>query len=230
MQRRTLLAGLAAAPLIATAAPARANGYSTLVLAPHQDDETIRLAAYVAYAADRGDDISLLTATDGCATGVGRSLNLTRSQVTQWRNREQAAAWAWLTDGRGEIHRAGLTDGRATRRQVRDAVAARLDAMPGNPELYVATWHHDKPGHHPGDEHPDHVACVLAARDLARDGVTVRYARHPSIEGRGATYSPNVDQALRIEGAVGAYTVIGQRSVPTSLKAVLDNPASEVTR
>lgn len=232
MNRRTILAGAAALAALPAPAVARtSSGYSTLVLAPHQDDETIRLSAYIAFAADRGDDVSLLTATDGGATKVGGQLGLTRSKLTRWRNREQDAAWAWLTDGRGgQIHRAGLPDGGATRKAVRDALAARLSAMPGTPEVYVASWHHDKAGHYLGDEHPDHVACIMAARDMAADGVTVRYARHPTTTGRGANYSPTDEQMLRIEGAVSAYTVIGHRSVAYQLNSVLSNPTTTVTR
>jgi LmbE family N-acetylglucosaminyl deacetylase len=43
-----------------------------LVLAPHPDDETIGVGGTLARHADRGDDITILVATSGEATGGGR--------------------------------------------------------------------------------------------------------------------------------------------------------------
>src|SRR5690606_23229238 len=86
----------------ATAQQPGPRGYATVILAPHQDDEILRLAGYILYASDRGDDLALVTATDGGATAVRQKLDLTYDQTVEWRNREQAAAWAWLTDGRGQ--------------------------------------------------------------------------------------------------------------------------------
>lgn len=230
MKRRTVLAGLAALPVLAHARPALATSrYATVILAPHQDDETIRLSAYITHMADRGDDLALITVTDGSATSVRRRLGLTGAQTARWRDREQDTAWAWLTDGRGgPATRLGFTDGAADHRVVADAVADRLASMRGRPELYVATWHHDRPGAYvpgpgAGDAHPDHVACVLAARALAGDGVTVRYARHPErshLTGT-QTYGTTDAQFLRVQAAVAAYRTVGQRSVPDQFRAVL---------
>lgn len=213
------------------------RGYATVILAPHQDDEILRLAGYILYASDQGDDLALVTATDGGATAVRQKLDLAYDQTVEWRNREQAAAWAWLTDGRGqEPINLGFPDGAV---QV-DQIVAELDRlyaeMPGKPELYVATWHHDrpesKPGHS-GDQHPDHVATVQAARIMAAKGVTVRYALHPgkvnSMSGtRYEATTPH--QKERLAAAIRSYGTIGKRSVSALFNQLqANNGRSRVT-
>ena len=196
---------------------------TTLVLSPHQDDEASRLAAYVAIAADRGDTVELVQATDGTATGVGRSEDLSARTLQRWRDREQQSCWDWLTDGRGTITSLELVDGSARAEDIRAGVEARLAASTDPCELYVATWHHDHPEAHRADLHPDHIACVLAARDIARSaGIPVRFARHATLQDlSGTLYEAQThQQRLRIEGARAAYTVIGHRSVPTTFEAM----------
>lgn len=218
--RRTVLGAALTAPLLATTPAAATGGRLTVILSPHQDDEVIRLAPYITYATDRGDTIHLIQATDGAATSVGRRLGLDPATVTTWRNREQTHSWNWLTGGRGQITRLGLPDGAATWGPIYNATrAALLEGGPGS-ELYVATWHHDRPDSHREDKHVDHVACVLAARQLQEEGWVVRYAAHPTATPRGSfAYRAEGRQLLRIEGAVDSYGVIGQRSAPESLKA-----------
>lgn len=199
---------------------------TTLVLSPHQDDEANRVSAYVAIAADRGDQVELVQATDGAATGVGRSEGLTAQTLTRWRDREQTAYWDWITDGRGTITRLGLADGGADRAAIRAGLEDRLAAATGPAELYVATWHHDHPEAHQADLHPDHIACVLAARDV-RDasGITVRFGRHADhLDRAGTLYRPQTHvQELRIEGALASYAVIARRSVPGTYARMLAN-------
>lgn len=208
-------------------APAR----TVVVLSPHQDDEANRLCAFAVVAADRGDTLELLQATDGAATGVGPREGLSPQTLTRWRDREQTAYWDWVTDGRGTITRLGLPDGRADREWIRAALEARLSEAPGTPELYVATWHHDHPESHPADQHPDHVACVLAARDI-RDasGLPVRFGRHAEHLDRAGTlyHAASPEQRLRVEGALASYSVIAQRSVPASYRRMLENGGSSL--
>lgn len=177
--------------------------------------------------ADRGDAVSLVQATDGAATRVGHTLGLPPARVAQLRYREQAHAWDWLTDekGKGQIHRLGLPDGGGE--GLTDAIYQRtsdvLWSMPGaKKELYVATLY---PEHHLAraeDMHPDHIACARAAQRMAGDGVTVRYAVHPKSTGSGGyAYVVPPEKFFRVEGAVAAYTVIGNRSTPSSLKHLL---------
>lgn len=228
LSRRTLLGAALAAPVVASvassavAAPRRA----TLILSPHQDDEVIRLGGYITIASDRGDDLHLVNATDGGATSVRKRLNLTRKEVAAWRDREQRHTWDWLTDGRGagKWTNLGEPDAASNWRKIRDGVLDTLSGMDGTSEVYVANWHHDKPGALNADKHHDHVQCNLAARDLASRGIIVRYARHITQTHRSgtATYIPSQQQFYRIQGAVAAYRVVGNRSTPESLRAVLD--------
>lgn len=234
MRRRTLLTGLAATPALAagahtaTATPAAAAtpAYATAVLVPHQDDDVIRLSAYMIMMADRGDTPAMIQATDGSATRVGDTLNLSPARIAQLRYREQSHAWDWLTDGRGTgaIHRLGLPDGGGL--GLTDTIYQRtsetLWSMPGaQKELYVATLYPEHPLARREDDHPDHIACARAAQRMAGDGVTVRYALHPKAAPGGYSYTVPPEKRWRVEGAVAAYTVIGNRSTPSSLKHVL---------
>lgn len=202
-----------------------ATKYATIVLSPHQDDETIRLAAYIAYMSDRGDDVALVSLTNGAATGVRKTLGLTNAQCTEWRDREQYNAWQWLTDGRGasSITRLNFQDGSVSKAQVKNALAAQFAGMTGKKEIYIATWHYDRKDSAVADQHVDHKATVDAAKEFAatNSGVTLRFARHPSAPGTGVTYTPTKHQFNRIESAVGCYTTIGQRSVSKTFKQVL---------
>lgn len=236
LSRRSILAGLAAVPALAaiastTAAPAAAAAsYATVILSPHQDDETLRLSGYLTFMADRGDHVALINATDGAATRVGKDLGLSGAEVTRIRDREQAHAWAHLTDGRGTTAiNLGFPDGAADARKIHAAVTRALSGMSGRPECYVAAYPNDRahsyrPSARGGDNHPDHLACVQAGRMLAADGVTVRYAIHPSQVHRpgGTAYDTTARQQLRVEAAVAAYKTIGQRSVPEEFRHVLD--------
>lgn len=234
LTRRSILAGLAAAPALAavanvTSAPraAAAPGYATAVLSPHQDDEIIRLSGYMIMMADRGDAVSLVQATDGAATRVGTTLGLPPARIAQLRYREQAHAWDWLTDekGKGQIYRLGLPDGGGE--GLTDAIYQRtsdvLWSMPGaKKELYVATLYPEHSLARTEDMHPDHIACARAAQRMAGDGVVVRYAVHPKATGPGGySYHVPPEKRFRVEGAIAAYAVIGNRSTPSSLKHLM---------
>lgn len=210
MKRRTLISGLAALSVLGVARPSVAAFRTTICLVPHPDDGVIRLSHYAVIASDRGDHMILAAATDGEATSVGPRKGLTRSQTARLRRMEQENAWNMLTAGTGEIVRLDQPDGGA---RWQDIYAALSPMIVGDTEVYVATWHHDRKGSVIEDKHRDHIACVEAARRLQRDGVTVRYAIHPSSKARGVTYrARNSYQRLRVEGAVAAFTPVGHRS------------------
>lgn len=213
-------------PVTAQARPA-SPGYATTLLCPHPDDEVINLSAYMMMMADRGDSIALVQATDGSATAVGKTLGLSPQQIAQIRYREQSHAWDWLTDGRGKgkIIHLGLPDGGGL--DLVDAIYhgtwSVLDQMPGKKEVYVASLPPEHPLARRENDHPDHVACVRAAQRMATEGVTVRYAVHPKAAPGGYAYNVPVQKRYRIEGAVAAYTVVGNRSTPSSLKHTLES-------
>lgn len=221
--RRTLVAALAAAPLLAAAAPSvAASGRTTYVLVPHQDDEMSRLAHYLIMAALRGDRVVLIQVTDGAATGVRHRLGLTPGQTTAIRDLEQKAALGFLTGGRGEIVRLGLPDGGANWRDVLAGAKKVIGAPAAGKEVYVATWHHDHAESVQPDKHPDHAACVLAARQLAKEGHVVRYGRHPSSKvTRGTSYFVrDAEQTARLRGAIESYRPIGWVSAPATFSLI----------
>lgn len=244
LSRRTALVGaafgMASLPLLgATAAATQpdAKKRATLILSPHQDDETIRLGGYIAFSFDRGDDLSLVCVTDGAATNVAKKLGLSKSQTARWRNREQATAWDWLTDGKGAPPtNLGFPDGGAKVNQIVESTMDILRGMSGQPEVYVATFPPERkhayiPYPKSGDAHVDHIACVRAGEILSGRGVIVRYARHPKkshISG-SSTYEMTTDHQMhRMRAAVDAYRTIGYRSVPDQLRAAVDTRGKSV--
>lgn len=187
---------------------------TTIVLSPHPDDEAIRLSHYAVIAADRGDKMILVQASDGSATGVRRRLGLSYDEITRYRYREQDSAWSWLTDGRGSIVRLGLPDAGVRQNDVYSGVRSLINSeATNNIEVYVATWHYDRPTSVPADKHSDHRAVVDAARRFGAEGLVVRYAIHPTANQRGTTYfQRTTQQKVRVEGAAAAYQPIGRKS------------------
>lgn len=199
-----------------------------VVVTPHQDDE-MRLTSYLTRIADQRDRIiQPVCVTDGSSTNVRNRLGLTREQCTRWRDREQDASFDWLTDGWSEpVIRLGFTDGASDREEVRYALDVILNRYEGmEVEVYCATWHPDRPESTPSDLNVDHVATALAVRDVTgAHGVVARYARHyHQWNLGGAGYLPaSTQQFNRIEGAVGSYVTIGQRSAGYAFRMVLDS-------
>lgn len=216
LTRRTALLGALAGVTATAAAPTIAHaaaGRTTIILSPHQDDEVVRLAHYATIATDRGDAMVLVQATDGSATAVRTKLGVDGPTIARWRDREQALAWDWLTDGRGTITHLGERDGAANADRIYTGLRSVVDTCAGAPEVYVATYIPDATGAVSADQHTDHVACVRAAQRLAADGVTVRFALHPTSKRGGTSYrARNTQQAARVEGAVHAYQTVGRRS------------------
>lgn len=199
-----------------------ATGRTTYVLSPHPDDEMSRFAHYVIVAADRGDRIVLIQDTDGGATGVQYRLGLSSAETTRLRYMEQENALNMLTHGRGEIVRLGQPDGGANWETTLAGVRDLMGTPAKGKELYVATWHHDHAESHSSDLHHDHVAAVKAARQIAADGHTVRYGRHPGSKyTRGTSYYVrDVEQSLRLKGAIESYRPIGWESAPSTFRLI----------
>lgn len=197
----------------------------TFLLSPHQDDELIRLGGYMTRVTDRGDEMHLVQVTDGAATQVKNTLGISAATTERWRNIEQRNAWQWTTDGRGQITYLREPDGAANADRIYTQVKAMMDAAGPYSELYVATWHYDRPESVREDQHVDHIASVDAARRIAADGYVVRYAVHPrvgDIAGSSIKYQASGEQLYRIEGAVKSYGVIGYRSTPANLDRARD--------
>lgn len=162
-------------------------------------------------------------------------MGLTKSQTIRWRNREQATAWDWLTDGKGAPPvNLGFPDGGVKVNQIVDSTLDLLNSMSGDAEVYVATFPPERrhayiPYPKSGDAHVDHIACckageILSTKTVRGKKVIVRYARHPYVNvGGSSTYQMKTDHQMhRMRGAFDAYRTIGYRSVPDQLRQALD--------
>ena len=192
-----LVLGLTLAP-----AAEATTGRTTVVYSPHPDDDMLRLSAYINFAADRGDRMILVAVTDGGASGVRTALGFTVPQFEAVRRAEQAAAWSYLTRGKGEIIRLGLPDGGVTGAPI-TAVARSLEG-PGV-EHYVAA--------NAADYHRDHQATVAAAKNAGL--ATVRTAR-PVGATNGSLYTVPSSRLWDVARASAAYREVGWVSVPSS--------------
>lgn len=203
MSRRPLLTALLLAlGLALTPAAEASSGRTTVVYSPHPDDDVLRLAAYVSFAADRGDRMILVAVTDGGASGVRTRLGFTVPQFEAVRRAEQAAAWSYLTHGEGEIIRLGLPDGGVTGAPI-TATARSLEG-PGV-EHYVAA--------NAADYHRDHQATVAAVKDA---GVAVVRAARPVGYTGGTVYTVPADRVWDVARASAAYREVGWVSVSSS--------------
>ena len=192
-----LVLGLALAP-----AAEAATGRTTVVYSPHPDDDVLRLSAYINFAADRGDRMILVAVTDGGASGVRTKLGFTVPQFEAVRRAEQAAAWSYLTRGKGEIIRLSLPDGGVTGAPI-TAIARSLEG-PGV-EHYVAA--------NAADYHRDHQATVSAVKNA---GLATARAARPVGATDGSLYTVPSSRLWDVARASAAYREVGWVSVSSS--------------
>ncbi len=129
---------------------------STLVLAPHPDDETLGAGALIATLRARGVPVTVVAATDG--ENAYDTVPDERAALARTREVEQQEALAVLGVAADAIYRFRLRDSGLHRCE--DDLTARLMdiAQPGM--HLIAPWS--------GDFHPDHEACARAAATVAR--------------------------------------------------------------
>ena len=204
--KRLFTAVLLVLGIVLAPATEATNGRTTVVYAPHPDDDVLRLSAYINFAADRGDRMILVAVTDGGASGVRTKLGFTVPQFEAVRRAEQAAAWSYLTRGRGEIIRLGLPDGGVTGAPI--TAAARSLEGPGV-EHYVAA--------NAADYHRDHQATVASVKNAGL--ATVRAAR-PVGATDGSLYTVPANRMWDVARASAAYREAGWVSVPSSFSAL----------
>ena len=205
-----LVLGLALTPASATT-----SGRTTVVYSPHPDDDVLRLSAYINFAADRGDRMILVAITDGGASGVRTRLGFTVPQFEAVRRAEQAAAWSYLTHGKGEIIRLGLPDGEVTGAPI-TAVARSLEG-PGV-EHYIAA--------NAADYHRDHQTTVAAVKNA---GLAVVRAARPVGYTGGTLYTVPASHIWDVARASAAYREVGWVSVSSSFtNLAADNYSSRV--
>ena len=124
----------------------------TVVVVPHPDDECLATGGLIARQRDLGIEVVVVAVTDGEAAydhWNGESLAVVRRS-------EQSAALRALSAS--EPVRLGLPDGRVAEHV--GALIAKLERVLRPDDLLVSPCL--------DDWHPDHVACALAARAVAR--------------------------------------------------------------
>lgn len=177
---------------------------TTVIYAPHPDDETLYLAGYVTYAANRGDRLILVAATDGGASSMKPSY-WTVDDLTRVRRMEQEAAWRALT-GQDYIIRIGSPDSADPDLAHKiSVIASAMEATYGSDvEHYAACCDGRSQG-------VDHDAVALGLRSAG-----VRVARFSLIPGStgGTVYKPPTSVKLAdCVTADQAYRAFGHRSV-----------------
>jgi LmbE family N-acetylglucosaminyl deacetylase len=131
---------------------------STVIVAPHPDDETLAAGGLIATQRSRRIPVTLLAVTDGEAAypdvpDLGRT-----------RRREQARAAEALGVARDAVMCFELRDSAVAESEA--ALTDRIEACISSETLLVAPW--------PRDPHPDHEACGRAAATAAsRIGATL---------------------------------------------------------
>ena len=131
---------------------------STVIVAPHPDDETLAAGGLIATQRSRQIPVTLLAVTDGEAAYpnvpyLGRTRRI-----------EQARAAEALGIERDAIIRLELPDSAVTESEA--ALTNRIEACINSDTLLVAPWERDP--------HPDHEACGRAAATAAtRTGATL---------------------------------------------------------
>lgn len=187
-----------------------AAGPVTYVVSPHPDDETLRLTGFVTWLHDQRPDhrLVLVAIGDGGSSARARRMGWSPEQEQGHRRAEQAAAWAALTGGTGEIMRVGLEDGAYTADQVRDAIRPLVTR---GARFFVAA--------HEDDYHPDHLAVVAGVR--AVEPAYARFSLAPLMSGKGTEYPPPEHAAEAAARAARAYEEFGQLSVPKEFHALV---------
>ncbi|SDQ10486.1 cell wall-binding repeat-containing protein [Quadrisphaera sp. DSM 44207] len=183
---------------------------TTVVYAPHPDDEVLRLCALVPAARRRGDRLVLVAVTDGEASGLGPARGMTPEQVAAVRTGEQDAAWAALAGPGAVVVRLRMPDG-GVRAASLVGLALVLDARCGPGTTHSAACH-------ASDSHRDHVAV---ATGLAASGVAVLTGARPApevLDGSGVLVLQADPGAAR--RADEAYAPFGHASVPTEFAAL----------
>lgn len=216
LNRRAVIAGaLATAGALAIPLPqpnASEIPRTTIIWTPHPDDETLRLAAYITMAANRGDQLVLVTVTDG--EGSSACSPLTKEECAEARAVEQTLAVSHL--GAMAILRLRMPDGGVNFLKVEGACRALMAIYP-NAEHYTAC--------RTDDAHPDHRAVANGVKSAGP--LVVRQSYEPGTQG-GWSVSPTNTAA--VQAAYDVYQAgIGGESVPDLFHAAELDPRSWIS-
>lgn len=124
---------------------------STVVIAPHPDDETLAAGGLIAFLRERGIDVVVVAVTDG------ENAYADTPGLGELRRVEQSDAIERLGVPLNKIVRLGLPDSDVSAHE--DELIARMLPLISADTHIVAPWH--------GDFHPDHEACGRAAKEVA---------------------------------------------------------------
>ncbi len=142
---------------------------TSLILAPHPDDESLGCGGLIAQACDNGRPPLVVAVTDGAGSHLG-SQAYPPPVLRDVRAAELRAATAALGLGKERVHFLGLPDTRAPRsgRDFDHAVEVVTGLVRSHAVTTIfATWPHDP--------HCDHVATAeLGAAVAARTGVRLK--------------------------------------------------------
>lgn len=182
---------------------------TTIIYAPHPDDETLYLGSYITIAAARGDRLILVAATDGGSSGA-RPAGWTVNDLCAIRRTEQESAWRCLTAGKGTVIRLGCIDSKDPNLRAKiKAKAEELEATYGpDVEHYAAANNGRSQG-------VDHDAVALGLRDAA---LRVKRFANRCTDTGGTVYKPANLTAMK--NADSAYAAFGHRSVASYFTAL----------
>jgi LmbE family N-acetylglucosaminyl deacetylase len=147
----------------------------TVIVAPHQDDETIGCGGLIALKRRAGADVTVVILTDG-SNYRGRDAAASTAQVTALRRQEALAATAALGVPADRVRFLDGPDGQLAtlHTEARAALVRQLAAIltAAAPEEAYVTHRHDG--------HPDHEAAHgLLCDALAQIGCTARVWQYP---------------------------------------------------
>jgi len=194
-----------------------------VVWIPHQDDETLSMAASIVNGKSDGRQVYVNVLTDGSASGGQPGSGLTVEQFVEARNREMMAAIRCLAPNAFIDVGDTVTDGTLDADTVQGRVVAWAAAH--GPAAHIGTSLNDA--------HPDHQAIGLG---LLRSGVPYTAFRSP-IQGSPPPVGEQVGTTAvgraAVRAAVAEYSVydpsrgryaIGHTSVPAAFDWKRDNP------
>lgn len=191
---------------------------TTIIYAPHPDDETLYLGSYITIARARGDRLILVAATNGGSSGA-KADGWTSSELEGIRRWEQQSSWRNLTglDYRSIIRLNAIDSQDPDLRSKITAKALELQAkyeVDSDVEHYAACNNGRAQG-------VDHDAVALGLRDASLP--VARFANRCT-DTAGSIYKPVTDQQAEwMRLADTCFEAFGHRSVASYWAALRDS-------
>lgn len=202
---------------------------------PHQDDETLTLAADIYAHVKAGRSVMLVMMTKGDASGVlpkfqaGPYPTMTAAEFDAARDREFVAAVRHLGVPSYRIRWAGLQDGTLTQAEAQPVIDAWMNRYPKG-SFKTLYWQ---------DDHPDHRAISYAMRSHCQvshsDCRFFQFRRYWTKYPAPGWYVPGYSAPAVLAAAneyrllnpsIGRYA-IGSQSVPRDFDAIKLDPRSK---